>query len=307
MKPVALVYACAVLILATACRSSAGAPAPDAQGAGVPRSPEAPDAAASAAPDAAASAPSAGPADSEGYLHERVASHDGRFFAVSEYDRSIRRSTLRLESSDGSPARVLVDLRAFRVKGSSLDPEIEAAAREILFPRWSPDDSNVYFLVNAWGTDHALYAVDVRTGNVKFLSASNKLLVLDDCANPLVRGALVVAPHHGGPLLHFHGVDPLDWLFLLDATGKLLGPISSVDRFRSMYCASGKDAPVPLPQKAPRLRQLVCRERVFRAHTFYFLDGGTATEYYSQGEEGFGPDWGAPEYLEKYCPWKLKE
>jgi hypothetical protein len=244
---------------------------------------------------------------SDSYLHEKVASHDGRFFAVSEYDSGVQRSKLRLESTDGSPARVLVDLVDFRVRDNSLDPEIVAAAQEILFPRWSPDDSSVYFLANAWGTDHALYAVDVRTGDVRFLSASNKLLVLDDCANPSVRGTLVVAPHHGGPLLNFHGVDPLDWLFLLDATGNLLGPIRNVDRVRSIYCASGADASVPLLQKPPGLRQFVCRERVFRAHTFYFLDGGSATEYYSQGAENFEPDWGAPEYLGKHCPRELKK
>ncbi|MFO0758976.1 MAG: hypothetical protein U0359_20960 [Byssovorax sp.] len=51
----------------------------------------------------------------------------------------------------------------------------------------------------------------------------------------------------------------------------------------------------------------MCHERVFRAHTFYFLDRGSATEYYSKEGEDFGPDWTAPEYLQKYCPQRLKE
>ena len=125
---------------------------------------------------------------------------------------------------DGDGLRLLLT-------GTTGDAEPEASLAGLASPRFSPDGRTVYFLTRAWATSGAVHALEVETGEHRFVAPANSLGVVPSGE---YAGHLVVSQHR-----YFVGGGSYDWYWLLAPDGREVGPIGeSLDGFRET-CGGG--------------------------------------------------------------------
>jgi dipeptidyl aminopeptidase/acylaminoacyl peptidase len=111
--------------------------------------------------------------------------------------------------TDGSGARMLVRGRAAR--------EPERALALMSSPQFSPDGKQVYFLSVAWVTSGAVHAVDVASGEERFVLPG---LSVEVVPRGHYAGHLLVTQHR-----YFIVGGSFDWVWLFTADGGEVGPI----------------------------------------------------------------------------------
>jgi hypothetical protein len=166
-----------------------------------------------------------------------VYTRQGRGRTVHGYDTSQtcsiepRPDELRQINADGSGDRLLLRGR----KGS---PESQLC--DFHNKQFSSDGRRLYFLTPGWATSGALHVFDTRSGDERFVTPANDLLVLSFCANKY-KDDLVVLEHR-----YFLLGGSYDWYWLYDSTGKKeLGPLGEFDtpddmvrQAHGVWCAS---------------------------------------------------------------------
>jgi hypothetical protein len=178
-----------------------------------------------------------------------------------------------LARADGGDARELVHLA--RTPAKSPDGEEGLIPSESLFSlAFSPDAREIYFQTDGWATSLALYAVDVKSGNVRFIVDANGYFVIESCRRTSRTGNIVAYRHSYTEL-----ASAVDWYFLLDRTGKQIGALGpaqeNVQRFLWSEC--GPPKPVPVPAK---LRSRPgCDGSVLRYEPRRFLDGSVLPRF----------------------------
>lgn len=95
-------------------------------------------------------------------------------------------------------------------------------------PQFSPDGKTVYFMSAAWATSGSVHKVDVASGKTAFITDGNTLEVIPRGEH---QGKLIVQKHK-----YFLGGGTYDWLWLVDAEGKEVGPIGEdAEAFKGIY------------------------------------------------------------------------
>ena len=91
--------------------------------------------------------------------------------------------------------------------------------------QFSSDGRRLYFLTPGWATSGALHVFDTRSGDDRFVTPANDVLVLSFCPNKY-KDDLVVLAHR-----YFLLGGSYDWYWLYDPTGKKeLGPLGEFDK-----------------------------------------------------------------------------
>ena len=75
-------------------------------------------------------------------------------------------------------------------------------------PRFSLDDSKVYFETDAWATSPAIHELDISTGNTRFISDGYGLIVIPQGE---YAGDLIANTHK-----YFNGGGSYDWYWIID-------------------------------------------------------------------------------------------
>jgi dipeptidyl aminopeptidase/acylaminoacyl peptidase len=131
---------------------------------------------------------------------------------------------------EGTGARMLLRGRE--------SPRPERVLARLRVPQFSPDGRTVFFLSAAWVVSDAVHAVDTRTGEERYVAPGNSLEVVP---RGEYAGHLLVEQHR-----YFLGGGSYDWVWLLTAGGREVGPVGeddeSLEGFREMYVTS---APSP--------------------------------------------------------------
>jgi hypothetical protein len=127
-----------------------------------------------------------------------------------------RRGELWSVSRDGRDARKLAGIHAAKDVRNSL-----CAFHDKQF---SSDGRLLYFLTPAWATSDAVHVFDLTTGRERFVVDGNGLTVLARCTEPDYRDKLVVERHK-----YFAFGGSYDWLWLVDVSGKEIGPVGETD------------------------------------------------------------------------------
>ena len=83
--------------------------------------------------------------------------------------------------------------------------------------QFSPDGQQLYYLSSGWVTTHALHAVDVHTGEGRYVCPGNSFEVLRDGTHG---GHLIIVQHRYYPMGGSY-----DWPWLFTPDGKCLGPV----------------------------------------------------------------------------------
>jgi Tol biopolymer transport system component len=110
---------------------------------------------------------------------------------------------------DGSAARRLV--------GGQASADMRFVLAGITSPAFSPDGRSLYFLSAAWVTSAAVHAVDIKTGRTRYIAPGNGLEVIP---RGNYAGCLLVPQ-----LRHLIADGSYDWVWLLRADGKEIGPV----------------------------------------------------------------------------------
>ncbi len=150
-----------------------------------------------------------------------VYTRQGRGRTVHGYDTSQvcsaepRPDELRQINADGSGDKLLL-------KGRKGSPERQLC--DFRNKQFSADGRRLYFLTPGWATSGALHVIDMRSGDERFVTPANNLLVLSFCRNKY-KDDLVVLVHR-----YFLLGGSYDWYWLYDPTGKKeLGPLGQFD------------------------------------------------------------------------------
>ena len=114
---------------------------------------------------------------------------------------------------DGGGARRLLRGRAGR-------PPAPPVA-DMRQPAWSPDGTRLYVMGAAWATSGAVHAVDVATGEARYVGPGNSLWVVP---RGTYEGHLVVSQHR-----YFIGGGSYDWFWLLTPDGREVGPVGETE------------------------------------------------------------------------------
>lgn len=181
---------------------------------------------------------------------------------------------LWVAGANGSGAHEVVHLS--RTNAKLPDGTEGPIASESLFSiAFSPDDREIYFQTDGWATSLALYAVDVKAGNVRFVVDTNGYFVLDSCRRSPRVGSIVAYRHSYAEL-----GSAVDWYFLLDRSGKEIGALGpapeNVQRFLWSECGPPKPVAVP-----PKLRARPgCDGMLLRYEPRRFLDGSVLPRFY---------------------------
>lgn len=135
----------------------------------------------------------------------------------------VEASALWIMRVDGGGARMLVRAR------STHNPEwMLSGLRQ---PRVSPDGRLIYFLSSAWTTSGAVHAVDVASGEERFVAPANSLEVVP---SGTYAGHLIVSQHR-----YFLAGGSYDWLWLLTPEGEVVGPVgedeAALELFHEAY------------------------------------------------------------------------
>jgi hypothetical protein len=166
-----------------------------------------------------------------------VYTRQGRGRTLHGYDPSQLCSTeprpdeLRQIAIDGSDDRLLL-------KGRKGGPERQLC--DFRQKQFSSDGRRLYFLTPGWATSDALHVLDMRSGEERFVTPANDILVLNFCPNRY-KDDLVVLAHR-----YFLLGGSYDWYWLYDPTGKKeLGPLGAFDtpddmarQARGVWCAT---------------------------------------------------------------------
>jgi len=115
--------------------------------------------------------------------------------------------------TDGSGARMLVRGRAAG--------EPERALALMSSPQFSPDGKRLYFLSVAWVTSGAVHAVDVASGEERFVLPG---LSVEVVPRGHYAGHLLVTQHR-----YFIIGGSYDWVWLFTPDGREVGPIGESD------------------------------------------------------------------------------
>jgi hypothetical protein len=95
---------------------------------------------------------------------------------------------------------------------------------------FSPNGRWVYFLSPAWATSTAVHAVDVASGQERFVAPGNSLNVL---YRGKYAGHLLVSQHR-----YFLGSGSYDWFWLIAPDGKEVGPVGETDAAVEQFLAT---------------------------------------------------------------------
>jgi hypothetical protein len=87
--------------------------------------------------------------------------------------------------------------------------------------RLSPDNKILYFRTGAWATSTAVHAIDLRTGNIMFVTAGNSVQVVQ---KGQFKGHLIVDKHR-----YYVGGGSYDALWLVTQLGTELGPVLDIE------------------------------------------------------------------------------
>jgi len=124
---------------------------------------------------------------------------------------------------DGRDARLLARGRAAE--------RPEQALAGFQSPRFSPDGRRIYFLSTAWATSSAVHAVEVASGQERYLLPGNSLDLLP---SGRYAGHLLVEQHR-----YFLAGGSYDWTWLFTPEGVEVGPVGETEgalsQFREMY------------------------------------------------------------------------
>ena len=165
-----------------------------------------------------------------------VYTRQGRGRTLHGYDASQECSTeprpdeLRQINVDGSGDKLLL-------KGRKGDGKHQLC--DFRQKQFSSDGRRLYFLSPGWATSDALHVLDTRSGEDRFVTPANDLLVLSFCPNKY-KDDLVVLAHR-----YFAVGGSYDWYWLYDAAGKKeIGPLGPFDtpndmvrEARGVWCA----------------------------------------------------------------------
>ncbi len=166
-----------------------------------------------------------------------VYTRQGRGRTVHGYDTSQvcttepRPDELRQINADGSGDKLLL-------KGRKDGPEHQLC--DFRQKQFSSDGRRLYFLTPGWATSGALHMFDTHSGDERFVTPANDVLVLSFCPNKY-KDDLVVLAHR-----YFLLGGSYDWYWLYDSTGKKeLGPLGEFDnpddmvrQAHGVWCAS---------------------------------------------------------------------
>lgn len=166
-----------------------------------------------------------------------VYTRQGRGRTVHGYDTSQvcttepRPDELRQINADGSGDKLLL-------KGRKDGPEHQLC--DFRQKQFSSDGRRLYFLTPGWATSGALHVFDTHSGDERFVTPANDVLVLSFCPNKY-KDDLVVLAHR-----YFLLGGSYDWYWLYDSTGKKeLGPLGEFDnpddmvrQAHGVWCAS---------------------------------------------------------------------
>jgi len=150
-----------------------------------------------------------------------VYTRQGRGRTVHGYDTSQVCGTepepdeLRQINADGGGDKLLL-------KGRKGSPEHQLC--DFRNKQFSSDGRRLYFLTPGWVTSDAMHVIDMRSGDERFVTPANGILVLSFCPNKY-KDDLVVLAHR-----YFLLSGSYDWYWLYDPTGKReLGPLGEFD------------------------------------------------------------------------------
>ena len=122
---------------------------------------------------------------------------------LSPFDRLQEATEIWISRADGSDQRLLV-------RGD----QGHSGLHNLQF---SPDGRELYYLCSGWVTSHSLNAVDVHTGDRRYVCAGTLFEVLRDGRHG---GHLIVEQHRYYPMGGSY-----DWPWLFTPDGKCLGPV----------------------------------------------------------------------------------
>ncbi|MEJ7729650.1 MAG: hypothetical protein WKG00_10565 [Polyangiaceae bacterium] len=208
----------------------------------------------------------------------RAASRDGKVTARVQVPAGGRPRIL-VDAGDGRGERVLVDLASDATPepmGSGAPLRQSSGVFSLAF---SPDARQLYFQADGWGTSLALYALDVDTGAVRFVTDANGYQVIDRCKDKRLVGKLVLLEHR-----YFYPLpqSAVDWFFLRDERGTRLGIVGPEDhnvaRLLARRCGVGQ-APPPPPRQKPTGKlargKVRCGKQQLSPAPITLLDGTT--------------------------------
>lgn len=234
----------------------------------------------------------------------RIYAHDSRSFAI------VASPKLWFQSASDSAPRLLFDLTTFKPDNMD-DPIIIKRAEVIYVPAFSRDNKTIYFIADAWGNERALYAVDVPTGRMWFVSGtSNYYQVIDSCKDDKLVDLLIIRPHFEKTIFKDKVID---WFYLADKTGKRLGVIGpsedNVQRFLYRRCGIGEEPAawptVDIPAALKTSKVVSCKHVTVRYQLLDLLDGTKIGNYrISSSEDGMDHLEGTDiiELLKEQCP-----
>lgn len=172
------------------------------------------------------------PLTSTGRDSEAVLSPDGQWIVFTRTAASQERSDddefpdcttlpapdeLRRIGIDGSDDAILLTGRAGTEPKDSLCGFFEK--------QFSADGATLYFLSPAWTTSAALHAFSLERKTARYLMPANAYVVLRDCTDKDLAGAIVAEQHR-----YFVLGGSYDWFWMFDPTGaKEIGPVGEFD------------------------------------------------------------------------------
>lgn len=104
--------------------------------------------------------------------------------------------------------------------------------------QFSIDNKELYFNTSAWTTDAAIHALNLKTGQIRFIDSGQPFIVIP---NGIYSGKIIAVIHK-----YFVGPGSYDWYWLVDPkTGEEIGPIGEdIGEFYDVYICSGVYGPL---------------------------------------------------------------
>lgn len=181
---------------------------------------------------------------------------------------------LWLAKADGSDAREIAHLSRTKAKlpDGTEGPIATASLFSIAF---SPDDRELYFQTDGWATSLALYAVELKTGTVRFVVDANGYFLIESCRRASRIGSIVAYRHSYTEL-----ASAVDWYFLLDRSGKEIGALGPAQENVHRFLGSERGPPKPITVPAKLRARPGCDGLVLRYEPRRFLDGSVLPRFY---------------------------
>ena len=160
----------------------------------------------------------------------------GIFFCPNFFEKNSHNPTFNQDISHNGKLMVEVEKTSLIIKRLSDGKEIRTVSEyahndptknltTFYKPRFSLDDSKVYFIVDAWTTSTAIHELDLSTGKTRFITGGYDLIVIPSVSEKDT-GDLVRTENYAGYLIakqhkYFAGSGSYDWYWIINPkTGK---------------------------------------------------------------------------------------